>query len=349
MTRIAPRADGRVTAIRARRMSRSVRGTSGPAVSPATAIAVAALRGRREQLLREERVALGALVDPGELRGRDRPPEDRPELGALFGRGQRPEVDALDARQPLEIREVGEQRVAGPQVERPERPDEEQPRPLHVADHELEEVARRRVAPVEVLEDEHERLVRGEALEEAEDQLEEPRLVGPGTDRRPAQRGECLRGRADVPPEPGRQRRELEPDRTQQPAEGLRPDHRPEGPERVEERPVRDPVAAQVEAGADDHPPSVGLGPRPELRHEPGLAEARVAADQDNARLARRRPLERGDQRGHRGVPSDEDRARERPCHCARNDGPRDGGAARVWALPHNAVFPRDGRASRRL
>src|SRR4029079_6438779 len=81
------------------------------------------LRGRREQLLGEERVALRALVDPGEQRGRDRPPEDRPELGALLDGGQGREVDALDAWQALEVREVGEQRIAGAQVERPERPD----------------------------------------------------------------------------------------------------------------------------------------------------------------------------------------------------------------------------------
>jgi hypothetical protein len=142
------------------------------------------LPGGRQQLLGKEGVALGALVDLGRQPTRDGLPDDRPELGRLLGGGQRPEVDSLDARQPLQVGEVGEEGVAGLEVERPERADEHQPDPLHVADDEIEQVAGRRIAPVKVLEHQHQRPIRGKPLQHAQDQLEQPGLVCARPDRR---------------------------------------------------------------------------------------------------------------------------------------------------------------------
>ena len=137
------------------------------------------LRGhRRCELLGEERIALGAGVDALQQRRLRRPAEDLGEHLALVGPAQRPELDPGDVRPAGELGEADEERVAVLEVVGPERADQQEAAAAHRPDDEDEEVARCRVAPVEVLEDQHERAIRGEPVHQRQRQLEQAVLVG---------------------------------------------------------------------------------------------------------------------------------------------------------------------------
>ena len=63
------------------------------------------------------------------------------------------QLDALDFREPLELGEEWQQRVPAMQLVRPVREDEPDPRLMHVPDEESQQVTRRLVGPVQVLDD----------------------------------------------------------------------------------------------------------------------------------------------------------------------------------------------------
>ena len=57
------------------------------------------------------------------------------------------------------------------------------------------------------------------------------------------------------------------------------------------------------------------VGPIGELGHEPGLAEARVSADEDDRGLTLRCPLQRALERSELAGPADQVRTGQRPDH----------------------------------
>ena len=90
-------------------------------------------------------------------------------------RGQRPEVDPLDGREPVDLGQPGEERIAALEVVRPERRRSIiDPTLPQVPGEEREQVAGRGIAPVEVLQDEDERPVAAQAVDEGEGELEQP-------------------------------------------------------------------------------------------------------------------------------------------------------------------------------
>ena len=121
---------------------------------------------RRQQLLGDERVAAGALdelVHEGLLR---RPAEDRLGLDGHLVAPEPAELQDLDRRHPRELGDPGQQRVAAMELVAPVR-EHDRAGPA-AAPHEVpDEVERRGVRPVEVLEHDHERPIRGGPLEAA--------------------------------------------------------------------------------------------------------------------------------------------------------------------------------------
>ena len=253
---------------------------------------------RAPQLADQERVAVGEVADRGRELGRHevgtrREPD---ELGHLVARepGEAQPHDVVAAQVGERLRErlrhVGLGVAEGGDQEHARRPG---------PDEMAQEVERRGVGPVAVLEHEQRRPAPGHAREHVGDRRVEPVAlrVGVGVG------GTWTLGGAGR--QLGQEPRELAPSHAQ-----LVGPHRPRQlVERLDERPV-----GRVHHGvarAVEHERAVARGLGGELAHEPALAGAGLAADQDRsaafaggARHEQAQPLELGgtaDERERRG------------------------------------------------
>ena len=138
---------------------------------------LAAVGGRRQQLLGVERVALAALEQAvGEVVGGGRL-EDRGDLRDQLVAAEALEPEPVDAGRALELGQQRAQRVTAVQLVGAVGDDERQRLRARAAHEEGEEVARRLVGPVEVLEHEHDGLDAAEPLDQRQQRLEHARLV----------------------------------------------------------------------------------------------------------------------------------------------------------------------------
>ena len=239
-----------------------------------------AARRRCRELLREERVALGAGDDRGdELLGRRVRALGANERGDRLG-GERPELERDGGARTDDARRQPLERCAGGHLLGSVRPDDEHRRARDAVREEREQVERRAVRPVEVLEREHDRLLGREALERDEHLLEEPE---PRV--RPA--GGTGRGRAAVR-ELGNEAREL----VQLPRQAGERRRAGDRAECVGERQVREPDADELDAPPGEHRRSARARLRGELRDEPRLPDPGAARDEHGAPLAARGGVE---------------------------------------------------------
>jgi hypothetical protein len=209
--------------------------------------------------------------------------------------GEALEFQAGDAGSALELGQQRAQRVAAVQLVGAVGDRDEQPGGGRAAHEVVEEVARGGIGPVEVFEDQQQRALGSEALEQHEQRLEQAalahRLVGRrGSRRAGAQLGKQAgqrrsRGLAEI----GGQRA-VAGDRAQG----------------GDERGVRDLRAAELQAVAREHARARQRGPALELAHEARLAHAGFARDEHEGRRAGRRPLQRGVERRELGTAPDE-------------------------------------------
>ena len=254
---------------------------------------------RGEQLLRVEGVALGAAVEAvGEL-GRHPVLEDPLQLLDHLGVVEALERDALDARDALELGEQRPQRVAAVQLVGAVGDDQAQRLLARAAHEEGEEVARGGVRPVDVLEQEQDRRVAPEPLEQRQQRLEEPALAravllvgglaGRGAAELRQQLPQRVAGRGR---EVGHELGAVAGDR----------------PQRGDERRVGDLHAAELQAVAAQDVRLARARARLELGEQAGLADAGLAADEDHRGLAAGRAVEPGLEDGQLGGPPDERR-----------------------------------------
>ena len=140
-----------------------------------------------------------------------------------------------------------------------------------IAGQEREQVAGRAIGPVHVLEHEHERISAREAAQEAEDQLEQPSL------RHRRRRAPVLLAGLEL----GKQWRQfLSAERRQLlPRRGIELPH--PRTQCLDERPEGKPSLLQVQATADEADRAVGFRAREELLDQPGLADPRLAGDDE--------------------------------------------------------------------
>ena len=115
-------------------------------------------RARGDELLGEERVALGALEHRVHEPGIDAIPEDARELLAHLVARERLEVDPLHAAVALELDQQRAQGMAAIELVRPVGRDQLHALPAQIAGQEREQVASRAIGPVHVLEHEHQRI-----------------------------------------------------------------------------------------------------------------------------------------------------------------------------------------------
>ncbi|HEU4920649.1 MAG TPA: hypothetical protein VFT20_13000 [Candidatus Limnocylindrales bacterium] len=216
-----------------------------------------------EQLFREEGIALGTRMDSLDEPAGRLPSEDSGQLTALLLEVKRAELDPPDIRQAGKFGEAEEQGMTPDEVVSPVRPNDEDAIHPEIPGEKREEVAGRRVAPMEILEPDHERPRGAEARDQGKGQLEQASL--------PGRRGSCGRGHGggrdsrvrvagldrEVRREVGDQRDKCRADLAHHRRELGWRQLGSELPEGCEERPVRQSVAAEIDA-APDQDASVG-------------------------------------------------------------------------------------------
>ena len=114
--------------------------------------------------------------------GRRRLVEDRGQQGVGRRRVEPSEVDAFDQTAPVELGQPRQERMAAVELVGAEGHDQDDPVAPELADQERDRFARRRVGPVEVLDDEEDGVDLRQALEDAEDGIEQARLDRLGLD-----------------------------------------------------------------------------------------------------------------------------------------------------------------------
>ncbi len=136
-----------------------------------------------------------------------------------LGRFESPQLHPLDASAPVELGQPGQQRVAAVQLVGPEGHDQDDAIRGELTDQERDRLAGGRIGPVQILDDEQDRAALGQALEHAQDSVEQPCLQrlrrgggirggGRAERREPDERGPIWPPR---PLPPGRRRPAREP------------------------------------------------------------------------------------------------------------------------------------------
>ena len=277
----------------------------------------------REQLLGEERVALRAREDLVGERRAGRRVEDPGELAHQLRARQPSELDALHAPVARDLRELGLQRVAAMQFVRAVCRDDRHALVAGVRDDVAHEVERRGIGPVQVLDDEQHRRLLRQPAQQPEQQLEQPRLcVRAGVAGR-------RRGRRGVG-ELGHGARELRAGLRCELVEHACVRSGGELAQGGDDRGVRHVAAAETETRARQDEDAVRPRTARELLHEAALADAGLAADDRQARVAAGGAPHRRAQRGELGVAADERAAGDATLRRGRRRGRGELGGRRV-------------------
>jgi hypothetical protein len=263
------------------------------------------LAGPAQQFLQEQRVALGAPVDlVGHRRCQFAPEDPRRELVGVPPVQPR-QLYPLHPAEPAKPGQQRTQRMGAVQVIGPEGHDDQHPvQHLLAADEKRQQVAGRAVGPVRVLDDQHDRPLVGQALQQRENLLEQP---GPGR----AGIGFLLH-RAELRQQPGHLAGGVA---RQQAGHAVGAQVAHELPEHRAERGERQPFGTHVEARAGQHTgPGIG-GACDEFAGQPGLPDAGLAADEDGGRHRVAGAGQRGVQHGQVLAAADQDRTARTPVH----------------------------------
>ena len=214
----------------------------------------AGLARRGDHLLGVERVPVGPLerpVDQPGVRGVTELIGEQPSQLVTIEPGK---VDAIDALVALELGQERQEGAARIDLVGPDGGDDQHPLVSKVAHQERQEIARRLVGPLEVLDHEEHGAESGDPFEDPEDELEQAdlgeSLVGrralaiERVRRRPRLRVLPVGSAANL----GHQAGQLASARSEERRQRPRVDVAEERPERLDERPVREPAGPEREA-----------------------------------------------------------------------------------------------------
>ena len=183
------------------------------------------------------------------------------------------QLDALDALEPIQLRQERTQRVLAVQLVRAVGADDGEPLAAGRSQQEGEEVARRAIGPVQVLDDEHQRRLLAEPPEQGQQRLEQPRL------------GELVVGAAGAAGL-GQQPAELRAARPGQLDELLGAELALEVAQRSDDRRVGQLALAQLHAVAGEHARPGGAARSAHSAISRALADTGLAGHQEGRRLA---------------------------------------------------------------
>ena len=251
--------------------------------------------GRRDELLGEQGVAARSLVDAsGELAIGGRP-EDRLDLHRRLIRRQRLQREHRGAGVAAQLGDPADERVASREVLRSERQDQEDALVPEVVEEERDQVARRRIGRLDILEHDGRRPLDAHSAQRVEQLVEQPRLrltpveVGIIAGLRVVGdlRGSVARA------ERGNETSELVPSLAEHGRDPILT-HRPdEIAQDRRHRPEREIPGRELEAVADEHAHVPRPSLVPELGDEAGLADAGHAENHDDRRVPVSRAGER--------------------------------------------------------
>ncbi len=266
-----------------------------------------------DQLLHEEGVAARSRVDPVDLGLVDKAAKDRRDLSSHVPTIEPLQVQAARPGIALEFGQPGGDRIAVHPPVGPHGQHEQQSVALEVAGEEGDQVACPTVDPVEILEHQQCGCFGAEVGQQAEDEPEQACLaktrsrVGgePAIDRR----GD----RTDAGQEPA----DLVARRSEDRGDPVRRQVAQEAPQRLRQCGIGQAVIGQIETAADEHTRTAIPGAADEFLDQPRLADAGLARDHDDARLAVLGTRERGLERGELRLPPDQFRTRHEADHRA--------------------------------
>jgi hypothetical protein len=235
------------------------------------------------------------------------------------GTEKRRQVEALGRLAALLLGQERPQRMAAVQLVAAIRAHDEQALVAQAAQQRGQELERRAVGPLQVVDHEDHRPVGGELVEQAAKQAEQA-----GLGQRLAGCGQAVRaGRQRVGAQLGQQTRELGAVGAHEVVERLRPQLAHQAAQRAGDRRVRQLAGAEGHAVAAQH-----VRPRRgrqalQLAQQTRLADARLARYEHGCRIAGRRALEGAAERRQLVGAADELPARDAPCHMAIISGRR--------------------------
>ena len=239
--------------------------------------------GRRQQLLGEEGVALGARVQASDQAGLGGGAEDAGHLLGELGLGERRHLEALHDVAALLLGEERAQRVLAVQLVAAVGAHDQQALVAQSPQQRGEELEGGAVGPVDVLDGEQQRRLGGEAIQERSQQPEEP-CLGDGV----AGAGDALValvGRA-ADAQLGQQPREIDGRRADQLLEGRRRELAGEAAQGRGDRRVGQPVGAEGQAVAAQDTRAALDREALELAQQARLADARLAPHEHGGRRA---------------------------------------------------------------
>ena len=275
-----------------------------------------AVVGDRKQFLREERVALGAEEDPLDQLVVGPRPEDAGQQVGDAGTVEAGEVQPQDASATVQSGQERPQGMLPVQLVGAVGEHEQQSGP-QVADEEREQVQGRAVRPVQVLHHQHGAGPLAEALQQAEERLEQPGL------RHRAHRD---LGRLLALPELRQQAHQQRPPGSHQLGERRRAELPAETAERLHHRRVRQRCLAELDATADQHRPAPLADPIGEPADQPGLPHTGFTTQAHRRRLASVDGPERRLEMAQLSCATDEMRGRGGPAHADEYALPRSAG-----------------------
>jgi hypothetical protein len=256
-------------------------------------------------------------VDPLGQLGRRRRPLDPGQLGRHLVAPEPVQLQPLDPAAPVQLGQERPQRVAAVQLVGPVGHDQQQPPVPQIPVKEGQQVPGGAVRPVQVLDDQHGRPLGPQPLQQHQQQLEQPPLVRPQPEPTRAQPGTSRSG-AGSPAgvQLGEETGQLDPcpARDQLGQLGLVQvaQERPQG---LDQGGERHPLAAQLDAAADQHGRPGLPGRGDQLTDQTGLADPGLAAEQHRRRGPGGGPVRGRGQPGQLLGPADEGRAGERRRH----------------------------------
>jgi hypothetical protein len=238
----------------------------------------------QHQLLGEERVAFGAGEDLVDQPGGRVGAEQAAELLGQLGAGEAGQLQPPHAAVAGQLTQQPAQRVQAVQLVAAEAAQQQHPARAQGGGEEGDQVAGGTVRPVQVLHDPQQRRLRGQPLDHAEQQREQPPLAGV--------RGTGIRGRVGAPGEAGDQPRQVGAGRTGDRRQLGRVEVAGQAAQRVGDRRERQALLAERHAAAAQHPHPLLAGGGGQPLDQPGLPDPRLPADQGHQRLAAGGPPE---------------------------------------------------------
>ena len=193
---------------------------------------------------------------------------------------------AFDAAGALELGQERQQWVAPVELVRAVGEQEHHRRIAKVSHEESEQVARRAIRPMEVLDDEYDWRPGGQPLQEPQEQFEQPTLSGAEAEAR----GRFLGHWTEIRDEP----RELGAAEAQDGLQFLRLGAPDEPAQRLDHRRERESAIAENDAAALENDRALAPGQVGERCHQPRLADPSLAGDQGRAAPAGVREVECG-------------------------------------------------------